>query len=98
MNCLRIISAAALFGMALKVNAQLTVDWFRVDGGGGTSVGGGFSVTGTIGQPDAGALSGGDYTVEGGLWPGLIVPSGGEVPTLYIRALGESVEVHWSPA
>jgi hypothetical protein len=31
-----------------------SVDWFTIDGGGGTSTGGQFSVSGIIGQPDNG--------------------------------------------
>jgi len=48
--------------------AQFTIDWFTIDGGGGTSTGGVYSVSGTIGQPDAGKMSGGNYTVDGGFW------------------------------
>jgi hypothetical protein len=43
-----------------------------VDGGGGTSTGGVFSLSGTIGQPDASSSSGGAYTVKGGFWGGVI--------------------------
>jgi len=43
--------------------------WSTVDGGGWTfSVGGGYSLGGTAGQPDAGLLSGGAYTLAGGFW------------------------------
>ncbi len=42
--------------------------WFTVDGGGGTSTGGGFVLTGTAGQPDAGELAGGDFVLRGGFW------------------------------
>jgi hypothetical protein len=45
-----------------------TVDWLTIDGGGGTSAGGVYSVSGTIGQPDAGHLSGGNYALDGGFW------------------------------
>jgi hypothetical protein len=46
-----------------------SIDWYTMDGGGGISTGGVYSVTGTIGQPDAGALmSGGNYTLQGGFW------------------------------
>ena len=31
-----------------------SIDWYTIDGGGGTSTGGVYSVSGTIGQPDAG--------------------------------------------
>jgi hypothetical protein len=45
--------------------------WSTVDGGGGTfSTGGGYSLGGTVGQPDAGLLLGGVYTLAGGFWPG----------------------------
>ena len=44
------------------------IDWHTVDGGGGTSTGSVYSVSGTIGQPDAGKMSGGNFTVDGGFW------------------------------
>ena len=48
----------------LQVKAQqYSVDWSKVAGGGGTSTGGVYTTTGTIGQPDAGTLSGGNFTV-----------------------------------
>jgi hypothetical protein len=40
-----------------------------IDGGGAMfSTGGGYRLGGTIGQPDAGALSGGTYALAGGFW------------------------------
>jgi hypothetical protein len=57
-----------VFG-AFTLQAQTySIDWYTVDGGGGTSTGGVYSVSGTIGQPDAGHLSGGNYTLDGGFW------------------------------
>ena len=53
---------------ALAVLAQYSIDWSTIDGGGGTSTGGVYSVSGTIGQPDAGKMSGGNYTIDGGFW------------------------------
>jgi len=45
--------------------------WSTIDGGGYTfSTGGGYSLGGTAGQPDAGVLSGGGYTLSGGFWGG----------------------------
>ena len=42
-----------------------------MDGGGWTfSTGGVYSQGGTAGQPDAGLLVGGDYTLGGGFWGG----------------------------
>ncbi len=56
------------------------LSWHTVDGGGGTSTGGKFVVRGTIGQPDAGTLSGGGFELRGGFRQAL--GSGcGECPT-----------------
>jgi len=49
--------------------AQLGVDWFTIDGGGGTSSGGSYALSGTIGQPDAGlAMTNGQISITGGFW------------------------------
>ena len=47
--------------------------WSSIDGGGymrSASTGGGYSLGGTMGQPDAGTMSGGGYTLVGGFWGG----------------------------
>ncbi len=84
---------------AMNALAQsYSLDWFTIDGGGGASTGGVYALSGTIGQPDAGTLSGGSYTLEGGFWPGIVVPSTTGAPTLSIQHSGASVVVSWSPA
>jgi hypothetical protein len=57
--------------------------WNTYDGGGGTSTGGGFELSGTAGQPDAGeqVLTGGNYSLAGGFWPG--VSCGLDIPADY---------------
>ena len=45
-------------------------DWFTVDGGGALVTAGELSLAGTIGQPDAGLLTGGEYSLRGGFWGG----------------------------
>ncbi len=52
----------------LAAAQSYSLDWSTLDGGGGTSTGGVYSVSGTIGQPDAGAMSGGSFTLVGGFW------------------------------
>ena len=48
--------------------------WNTIDGGGAMfSAGGAYSLGGTIGQSDAGTLSGGSYTLVGGFWSGATV-------------------------
>jgi len=47
------------------------LSWWTVDGGGDMfSTGGNYTLSGTIGPPDAGAMTGGDYTLGGGFWGG----------------------------
>ena len=41
-----------------------------IDGGGGRSTVQDFVLIGTIGQPDAGEMSGEDFELSGGFWPG----------------------------
>ena len=47
---------------------SLTIPWWTTDGGGDTSKGGPFSLSGTAGQADAGRRTGGSYTLVGGFW------------------------------
>src|SRR6266480_7057323 len=72
------------------------VDWFTIDGGGGTSTGGVFSVSGTIGQPDAGKMSGGNFTLDGGFWGIIAAVQTAGAPLLRIaRTITNTVLVAW---
>jgi len=67
------VTAAFLFLLAgvVLANGSFDLSWWTVDGGGATfSEGSGYSLGAAIGQPDAGRLSGGDYTLYGGFWAG----------------------------
>ena len=45
------------------------IDWYTFDGGGDVFTSGAdFELSGTIGQPDAGLMSGGNFTLTGGFW------------------------------
>ncbi len=55
---------------ATAASGQYELSWYTIDGGGGRSSGGDFSVTGTIAQPDAAWSSSGDYELLGGFWTG----------------------------
>jgi len=73
-----------------------SIDWYKTAGGGGTSTGGVYSVSGTIGQHDAGiAMSGGIYAVTGGFWSLLAVVQTPGAPPLTIAHSGSSVIVSW---
>jgi hypothetical protein len=53
-----------------NANGQYKLSWYTIDGGGGRSIGGQYTLTGTIGQPDAAYSRGGNYELLGGFWPG----------------------------
>jgi hypothetical protein len=83
-------------GFCLVARGQYSIDWSTIGGGGGTSTGGVYSVTGTIGQYAAGnAMSGGNYTVTGGFWSLLTVVQTPGAPLLSITHLGNKVIVSW---
>ena len=45
------------------------ISWYTIDGGGAQNLTGGtYSLSGTIGQFDAGSQSGGSYMLNGGFW------------------------------
>ncbi len=70
----------------MELRAQYAIDWYTIDGGGGTSTGGVYSVSGTIGQPDAGTvMTGGNYSLTGGFWSAVAVQMPG-APLLSIAA------------
>ena len=50
--------------------ADYSISWYTIDGGGGTSSGGSYQLTGTIGQPDAGYHDEAPYELLGGFWVG----------------------------
>jgi|CXWL01.1.fsa_nt_gi hypothetical protein len=61
-----IIAAMAIVSIA---GEPLSIPWYTIDGGGATrSTGDDFVLSGTIGQPDAGVMEGGDFKLTGGFW------------------------------
>jgi hypothetical protein len=75
---------------------QYSIDWYKVSGGGGTGTGGTYSVSGTIGQPDAGgAMSGGNYSLTGGFWSLISVVQTPDLPNMIITHSSNSVIVSW---
>jgi hypothetical protein len=72
---LLVLTLAAVLVSTTAVAAKLgggggyDLSWSSVDGGGYMySAGGRYSLGGTIGQADAGSLSGGSYQLNGGFW------------------------------
>jgi hypothetical protein len=95
----RLIAAAMALVMVVSVAVaqSYSVDWYKIAGGGGTSTGGTYQVNGTIGQPDAGTMSGGNYSLTGGFWSLISAVQTPGAPTLTITHSGNDVIVSWPP-
>jgi len=68
-------SLAAASVLAQSSGGDFDIVKHTNDNGGGQSSGGAFSLTGTIGQPDANQQSamGGEYSLAGGFWGNAII-------------------------
>ncbi len=75
------------------------VSWWTVDGGGGVSSGGGFEVTGAIGQPDATArLAAGCWSIEPGFWGAYASINNAGSPPLQLQLINPTIlRVRFNP-
>jgi hypothetical protein len=89
------IVCVALF--AWDTTAQVySIGWHKLAGGGGTSLGGLYQISGTTGQDDAGmAMIGGGYSLTGGFWSLISVVQSPVAPVLTITRLSSSVIMSW---
>ena len=65
---LLVLLASSMLVLAQADDFSLT--WYTIDGGATFSQGGDFGLSGTIGQPDTGVLSGGEFALLGGFGGG----------------------------
>lgn len=96
-----LVVAFICLGVATNALAQpYAINWHTIDGGGGTSTGGVYSVSGTIGQPDAGVTMTNDqFAVTGGFWALPTAVQVGGAPTLTIAAAAPGqATISWTPA
>jgi hypothetical protein len=68
--CLFAILFLATVSIGYAYTAGYSLPWWTVDAGGGSSNSAQYTLSGTIGQNDAGILSGGEYRLAGGFWVG----------------------------
>jgi hypothetical protein len=91
--------AFAMLPLISTFAQSYSIDWYKIAGGGGTSTGGVYSVSGTIGQHDAsGPMTGGNYSLTGGFWALISVVQTPGAPTLFISHAGNTVTVYWQDA
>ena len=93
----KIILILSLLLPEIGMAQSYSIDWHKIAGGGGTSTNGQYSISGTIGQPDAGgAMTGGNYSLTGGFWALISVVQTPGLPNLTITFVGpDSVVVSW---
>jgi hypothetical protein len=76
--------------------ANYSLNWSTADGGGGTGTNGQYSISGTVGQPDAsGVMTGGSYSLTSGFWSLISAVQTAGTPTLYISYSGNTVIIYW---
>jgi len=95
-NCLLFAIAGSLLLPTGALAQSYSIDWYKIAGGGGTSTGGNYSVSGTIGQHDAGGpMTGGSYSLYGGFWALYAVQTPG-APVLSIKlTTTNTAQVYW---
>ena len=92
-----ILPAIAVLALAHSALGQsYNIDWYKVSGGGGTSTGGVYSVSGTIGQHDAGGpMTGPGYSVVGGFWSLYALQTPGAPFLTIVRTNSNMAMVYW---
>jgi len=82
-------------GLSSLLGQSYSLDRFAIAGG-GTSTGGVFALSGTLGQPDANQqpMTAGNFSLTGGFWSLFAVQTPG-APLLSVERLGEAVRVFW---
>jgi len=90
----------AFSAVALAHAQTYDISWYKIAGGGGSSSGTAgdgtaYSLSGTIGQLDAGNMSGGNYAITGGFWSVIAAVQTTGAPYLTITASGANVVISW---
>jgi len=95
----RFLGIAWLLGACWQAHAQgYDISWHAIGGGGGSSTGGVYTVTGTIGQPAAGHMAGGNYSLDGGFWGLLAVVQTPGAPLLSLTIAKPNAVLSWPAA
>lgn len=90
-----LLAGSALWGLARTDAQDLTLDWSSIDGGGGVSLGAAYTLSGTIGQPEAGRMAGGAFVLEGGFWAIVAGEPKPEAPLLSVTRQAETIVMSW---
>jgi hypothetical protein len=91
-----LVAGWLLAAATAQAQNNYAIDWYSMDGGGGTSTSAVYSVTGTIGQPDAGKLTSANYVLEGGFWSLYALQTPGAPYLWAMRTPTNTVCVWWA--
>lgn len=69
------ITALLATTVTLAQSGGYRLPWLRMSSGGAVSSGGNYTLSGTLGQAEAGQVVGGGYTLTGGFWGAATVPN-----------------------
>jgi hypothetical protein len=70
-NVFVFVTVVATVSLAAFAGTPFGLHWYSIDGGGvmrGATEDGSLALSGTIGQPDAGTMTGGKFKLTGGFW------------------------------
>lgn len=90
-----IVALLMLASASVGLAEDYSLSWFTIAGGGGTCTNGQYALSGTIGQADAGAMSGGPYSLTGGFWALEAVQTPGAPKLSIARTSTNTVVVSW---
>ena len=96
LRTLGLIIAGLLVALPTLPAQTYSIDWSKIAGGGGTSTGGVYAISGTTGQPDAGRMSGSNFAIDGGFWGFIAAVQTPGAPLLTItRTTTNTVVLSW---
>jgi len=87
-----VLPLVMLASLSVGFAQNYSMHWFNIGGGGGTVSGSAYTLSGTVGQPDTGNLSGGSFGLRGGFWSSVEVPG---APQLGIARTNAQITVSW---
>jgi hypothetical protein len=94
---IRVAAVLSFFAASAAQSQIFTIDYFVLSGGGGASSNAEFSVTGVIGQADAGPrLAGGPFSLDAGFSSVTAASIPAIRPVLSINKSGPTVTLLWS--
>ena len=91
------LCAPVLFGIVCAgSSAQYAVGWHKIAGSGGASTNGQYTVSGTIGQHDAGGpMTNGNLSLTGGFWSITALPTpGSPLLSIHLTSMNTAI-VSW---